>query len=285
LYKYIISASVFYTQTIPTMNTKNYKISIDSPCTEQWDGMTVNEMGKFCGKCQKTVVDFTAFSDEDIIAYFTINKDKETCGRFYKKQLDRVIIPIDTYTFSFRMTARQRLLVLFLLFFGYDLYQVELVFGQNSPPDSIITNQIDTQKNTLSSVNDTLIKTEIAADVVEKDTAPNYVWQNGDTNTLEVVMPKYTTYTTIVAISGMITCKYMPVIPLMMEVPQSHDLIDESTLFYLLGEQNEESENFIKADEPSPKPLKKDKKTPQKPKNVALRPENIVLQRKKNDML
>jgi hypothetical protein len=132
--------------------------------------MTVNDMGRFCGKCQKNVVDFTAFSDEDIIAYFTINKDKETCGRFYKKQLDRVIIPIDTYTFSFRMTARQRLLVLFLLFFGYDLYKVELVFAQNAPPDSTLTNPIDTQKSRLSSVNDTLIKTEVAADVVQKDT-------------------------------------------------------------------------------------------------------------------
>ena len=114
--------------------TQNYKIRIESPCSEKWEGMTANDTGKFCGKCQKTVVDFTLFSDDDIIAYFIKNQDKQACGRFYKTQLQRIIIPIDTHSFLFDFTVQQRFLVFFLLFFGYDLYQVEVVFAQNTPP-------------------------------------------------------------------------------------------------------------------------------------------------------
>lgn len=54
--------------------------------------MTPTEQGAFCNVCSKCVVDFTRFSDADLLAYFS-NAPKNVCGRFDKKQL----IPPATY--------------------------------------------------------------------------------------------------------------------------------------------------------------------------------------------
>lgn len=66
------------------------KISIPHPCHENWQEMTPNERGRFCANCQKTVVDFTNWSDKAIFDFFTLHKNK-TCGRFNRTQIDRII--------------------------------------------------------------------------------------------------------------------------------------------------------------------------------------------------
>jgi len=66
------------------------KISIPQPCHENWQQMTPNEQGRFCASCQKTVVDFTDWTDKAIFDFFTLQKGK-TCGRFNRTQIDRVI--------------------------------------------------------------------------------------------------------------------------------------------------------------------------------------------------
>lgn len=40
-----------------------FKIQISNPCHEEWEGMQTNLNGKFCDSCQKTVTDFTRFTD------------------------------------------------------------------------------------------------------------------------------------------------------------------------------------------------------------------------------
>jgi hypothetical protein len=67
-------------------------ITIPQPCHEDWDKMTPTDQGAFCNVCSKCVVDFTRFSDADLLAYFN-NAPKNICGRFDKKQL----IPPATY--------------------------------------------------------------------------------------------------------------------------------------------------------------------------------------------
>jgi hypothetical protein len=69
------------------------KITIPKPCHEDWSGMTAEKNGRFCGSCQKTVVDFTAMADAEILAFF-VAKAAETevkgvCGRFKTEQLER----------------------------------------------------------------------------------------------------------------------------------------------------------------------------------------------------
>jgi len=75
------------------MKPQTIKISIATPCHENWDKMLEEEKGKFCLSCQKTVVDFSRMTNEQIINYFNTASGK-TCGRIAKHQLD---MPISNY--------------------------------------------------------------------------------------------------------------------------------------------------------------------------------------------
>ncbi|WP_447636981.1 carboxypeptidase-like regulatory domain-containing protein [Flavobacterium microcysteis] len=62
-------------------------LSIPKPCHENWHGMTVAEKGRFCNSCQKTVYDFTRFSDRQLLE--KINSESNICGRFLTSQLNK----------------------------------------------------------------------------------------------------------------------------------------------------------------------------------------------------
>lgn len=64
------------------------KASINTPCHADWNSMKIEMKSRFCESCSKHVVDFTKMSREKILAYLLENKDKQTCGRIYKSQLD-----------------------------------------------------------------------------------------------------------------------------------------------------------------------------------------------------
>ncbi len=66
------------------------QISIPEPCHEGWQNMTPVERGRFCASCQKTVLDFTYLSDNEIINL--VNKNDNLCGRFGTSQLNRNLI-------------------------------------------------------------------------------------------------------------------------------------------------------------------------------------------------
>lgn len=73
-------------------------IQILNPCHENWEEMTPTEKGRFCTACQKNVIDFTTFSDAEIVAY--LSKNQNTCGRFYQKQLEKdyaALSPLNTH--------------------------------------------------------------------------------------------------------------------------------------------------------------------------------------------
>ena len=76
------------------------KITIPKPCHENWETMTPNEKGRFCSVCSKTVKDFTASTDEEIIKH--IKSDPGICGRFMEGQLGRELSfsVISTLTFG-----------------------------------------------------------------------------------------------------------------------------------------------------------------------------------------
>jgi len=74
-----------------------FKIQISNPCQEEWEGMQMHPTGKFCSSCQKSVVDFTQFSDRDLQNWFNKNQGK-SCGRFNPEQLDRLIQEKSNYT-------------------------------------------------------------------------------------------------------------------------------------------------------------------------------------------
>lgn len=70
-------------------------LSIDKPCSQNWDEMVQERKGRFCTHCRKTVVDFSHLSDTELYQYLQNNKD--SCGRFNPHQLNTPIRPAREY--------------------------------------------------------------------------------------------------------------------------------------------------------------------------------------------
>lgn len=70
--------------------TKPIKISIPTPCHENWNSMTPADKGRFCASCQKNVYDFTRSSDREIASI--LKNTKNACGRFTANQLNRDLV-------------------------------------------------------------------------------------------------------------------------------------------------------------------------------------------------
>jgi hypothetical protein len=91
--------------------SKKIQLTIPKPCHENWDNMTPVQQGKFCGSCQKQVVDFSNMSDRQVAEFFKKPSTGSVCGRFMTDQLDRSIeipkkrIPWVKYFFQFVIPA------------------------------------------------------------------------------------------------------------------------------------------------------------------------------------
>lgn len=90
---------------------KKIQLSIAEPCPENWDAMTPDSKGKFCGSCQKQVVDFSDMSDRQVAEFFKKPSPGSVCGRFMIDQLDRAMeiprkrIPWVKYFFQIAIPA------------------------------------------------------------------------------------------------------------------------------------------------------------------------------------
>jgi hypothetical protein len=65
---------------------KDVQLSIPTPCHEKWSSFTTTAQGGFCGNCRKEVIDFSNWTEEQILAYFN-TKPSHACGRFRPDQL------------------------------------------------------------------------------------------------------------------------------------------------------------------------------------------------------
>ncbi len=73
---------------------KAIQLTVAEPCHENWDKMTPDQQGRFCGSCQKQVVDFTHMSDRELAQFFKKPSTGSVCGRFMDDQLERdILIP------------------------------------------------------------------------------------------------------------------------------------------------------------------------------------------------
>ncbi|MBK7883932.1 MAG: TonB-dependent receptor plug domain-containing protein [Chitinophagaceae bacterium] len=77
---------------------QQYFITIDEPCHENWDLMIPTETGRFCSNCQKTVIDFSSLSDNEIIKIIERAKGKMLCGQFDTTQLNRIMVETNMQT-------------------------------------------------------------------------------------------------------------------------------------------------------------------------------------------
>jgi hypothetical protein len=96
------------------------RINIVKPCAEDWHEMTPIEQGRFCGSCNKTVVDFSNWSRNDIIHYFKAINSKKICGRFQKSDLHTELILNEVHVFANKptITTKNRPSALFLMTVG-----------------------------------------------------------------------------------------------------------------------------------------------------------------------
>jgi CarboxypepD_reg-like domain len=67
-------------------------ITLPEPCHENWDAMEEVEKGRICMSCQKTVVDFTVMTDDEMLQFLS-QSISIPCGRFAPDQLNRTITP------------------------------------------------------------------------------------------------------------------------------------------------------------------------------------------------
>lgn len=68
-------------------------IVIPRPCSQDWESMTPDGCGRHCGACQKTVIDFTAMTDGEILKHNDAMRAGNVCGRIHASQLNRELRP------------------------------------------------------------------------------------------------------------------------------------------------------------------------------------------------
>lgn len=82
------------------MQTERKILSVPEPCSEDWNAMSESEKGRYCDVCDKTVVDFSGMSDEEMI--HTIEEKKvqgiRVCGHFHNSQLNRPMQTVLQYS-------------------------------------------------------------------------------------------------------------------------------------------------------------------------------------------
>src|ERR1700754_1109638 len=71
------------------MESKKFKVTMGNPCSFGWQNMTPDGKGRHCAQCDKTVVDFTVMTDEQLVNYLLTHKN--VCGHFNKSQLGRTM--------------------------------------------------------------------------------------------------------------------------------------------------------------------------------------------------
>jgi len=105
------------------------KIDIKEPCHENWEAMTPNQQGAFCGSCQKYVVDFSKMSIQGIKNFFSKSQGK-VCGRFEETQLQE--LSFDDFFAKFTYwNFSKKFAVIFFMAFGFWIFSNQ-VMAQHS---------------------------------------------------------------------------------------------------------------------------------------------------------
>jgi hypothetical protein len=121
-------------------------ISINKPCQENWAEMTPDQQGAFCGKCLKTVVDFSTKSLSEIKEFFMATQEQKVCGRFETEQLTN--LSFDHFYSRFkRFHFSKRLAIIVCFTFGTWLFESNNAFAQTTKGEvAYIQEKKDTTK-------------------------------------------------------------------------------------------------------------------------------------------
>jgi hypothetical protein len=64
-------------------------IHIPEPCPAEWNQMKPCDNGRFCGSCQKVVVDFSNKTLDEIHDYFNAHKTEHVCGLYKERHTSK----------------------------------------------------------------------------------------------------------------------------------------------------------------------------------------------------
>lgn len=120
------SLHLAYRQQFRNQNTAAMKtFGIQTPCTEDWNGMTPSEKGAFCQKCAKHVLDFSTKSVHEIKSTLLELSDQSLCVRMTTSQEDQLNAEFKAWL-SYKKSNPQHLFITALLIvFGLSLFSCE----------------------------------------------------------------------------------------------------------------------------------------------------------------
>ena len=74
-----------------------FSVKIPSPCSQNWEEMDKVDKDRFCKSCNKIVVDFTGYSNDELIETLMASQTGRICGRMTNRQLNQIhyhLIPV-----------------------------------------------------------------------------------------------------------------------------------------------------------------------------------------------
>src|SRR5690349_1591032 len=80
--------------------TQSLSLSIPTPCAEEWENMTPNKDGRHCASCNKTVIDFSLYTDKELMEFFK-KAQGNVCGRLSTYQVSNTIVVTEQNNRSF----------------------------------------------------------------------------------------------------------------------------------------------------------------------------------------
>jgi hypothetical protein len=136
---------VLTNKTQKLLQNNTYKIQIKEPCKQNWQQMTATTAGKYCNNCATEVIDFTNYSDTQIIDYIKQNGITSGCGRFLNTQLEQIRIVIDEDISTSSLSYWKKFMIALLICFGGHCLNAEVSLGQIIKQDtSLQKNECDT---------------------------------------------------------------------------------------------------------------------------------------------
>lgn len=96
------------------------QISIPKPCHENWENMQPEEQGKHCLACNKIVIDFSGWEQEQIMDYLQDKRGEKVCGRFNIGQLELQEDKVNTWqrVLTSNLSILKKIAAIVLLCFG-----------------------------------------------------------------------------------------------------------------------------------------------------------------------
>ncbi len=89
--------------------------------------------GRYCNSCNKSVIDFTEKTDEEVQQFILNNFNQPLCGRFKNTQIQRIVIELPQNILNIQMPSWMRFLVACLLIFGISIFPFEITIAGKVP--------------------------------------------------------------------------------------------------------------------------------------------------------